>query len=296
VITVPSVAQRYFPFPTDNASWNIHFESGDQHSSPDTMLLRYTLGEDSIVNSVSYIKLIEEWGDTVNPSQRVIGLLTEIEKKIYYRGSGMLSAMDYDSILLYDFTKEIGDTIIHSNTDNFHSIILDIDSVIVGTEYRKRYQVNCSRNIIHSPTDYWIEGIGSILNGPIGFITGVPTSYVFWELVCYHDQSVEYVNPRFESCYPDYFFTRIENPSFIESSVEVYPNPCANTLHFNVAGKPIVSEYTVTVYDIIGNLILMRKTEGNFIDVEQLGPGMYILDIDTGSDHYKHKFLKADFE
>ena len=260
LVTIPSVAQKYFPFPTENAYWNIHFESGRYADPPDTLLIRYTLGEDSIVNAVSYIKLIEEQGDTVNPTRSVIGLLTEIDKKIYYRGTGILSYPEYDSLLLYDFTGKIGDTIFHSSLEDFRSVILDIDSVIVGDEYRKRYQVDCSKNIIHSPTDYWIEGIGSILNGPIGFISAVPTGYVFWELICYHDQLVEYVNPRFESCFPEYLFSGIGNTSIFESSVEVYPNPCTDILHFNIGGNSGKLEYTVTVYDIIGNLIIKKVT------------------------------------
>jgi len=287
-------AQKYFPFPTENVHWNIHFESGPWGYMPDTSLLRYTLGEDSVVNSVSYIQLIEEVGDTANPYSRVVGLLVERDKKIYYKGSGVLGCPGYDSILLYDFTKNIGDTIIHSQTEYIHSILLNVDSVLVGEEYRKRYQVDCSRNYVHAPTDYWIEGIGSVLNGPIGFISDVPTANVFWEFVCYHDQTVEYVNPRFESCYPDYFFMGIDNVPNPKSETLLYPNPCKNVIYFN-NGQPVNGvNYSVCIFDIVGNLVLMEDVEKPSVKVNQLTPGMYVLEVNTGSEIHKHKFLKED--
>lgn len=289
-----SNAQKYFPFPTTDAYWNIHFESGSQHDPPDTSLLRYSLGGDSIVNYVSYIKLLEELGDTANPQSSVAGILVERNKKIYYRGGGILNVPEYDSLLLYDFTKGVGDTIYHSQTKNILSIIQDIDSVLVGGEFRKRYRVDCSMNYVHPPTDYWIEGIGSVLNGPIGFISDIPTSYVYWEFVCYHDQSVEYVNPRFESCFPDYFFMGLDNTENLKSAYAPYPNPCNNILYFenDQPGKSV--EYYICIYDIVGNTILKEHTNKPSVVIDELIQGMYLIEITTEFGIYKHKFLKVD--
>ena len=101
--------------------------------------------------------------------------------------------------MLYDFTKKVGDTV----RINFYSYykILSIDSVKIGSEYRKRYKI--TGGYMHNP-DYIIEGIGSVLEGLLGRITEIPTCgdcYQDWEFVCFsqNDESV-YKNPAYVDC------------------------------------------------------------------------------------------------
>ena len=221
-------AQEYVPFPTNDAQWNIYLEYGAHDLNPLVSILRYSLGGDTTLNSNSYKMILRELGDSLNPMTEYIGALREEEMKIYYQGLDYLynEHINDSEILLYDFTKKVNDTIIHiSESPHFISIIIDIDSVLIGSEYRKRYEINSSTNYLHQ-TEYWIEGIGSITNGLLGHVTDIPTCcHYFWEHICYKDQVVELVNPNFNSCYSDRRITNIINPIFNNSKLKVYPNP-----------------------------------------------------------------------
>jgi hypothetical protein len=208
-------AQDYVPFPTENAHWNIYLEYGGQDSPPDTFLIMYTLGGDTVINSKKYTQLRRERDDTAELSNEYHGVLRKDEKKIYYLGDDYFNTnkLSQYEILLYDFSAELYDTIIHvAEHPQFQSIIINIDSVFVGSSYRKRYEINSSQNFIH-PTEYWIEGIGSVTNGLLGHITSIPTCcYHYWEHVCFKDTGIEYVNPNFDSCNAEKPISNSGNP------------------------------------------------------------------------------------
>jgi len=291
-------AQEYVPFPTEDAHWNIYVEYGAHDSPPDTLLLRYSLEGDTIINSYSYKQVIRETGDTVNPSKEYVGALREDGMKIYYQGLDYLGSehINDNEILLYDFSKKVNDTIIHiDESPQFHSIIINIDSVLVGSGYRKRYEVNSSTNYLHQ-TEYWIEGIGSIINGLLGHVTAIPTCcYHFWEHVCFKDQVVELVNPNFNSCYSEKRITNIEKPIFNHSQIKVFPNPIEDIIHIDVLESSKV--YLVNIYSSSGHLIYseVHTSAEHQIDLElSLSAGFYILEVsdDNGKTIGIHKFIK----
>ena len=145
-------AQDYIPFPTMEAHWNIYLEYGAHDLNPEVSLLRYSIGGDTTLNNYSYKQIIRELGDLLNPLTEYIGALREEEKKIYYQGFDYLynEHIHDNEILLYDFTKKVNDTINHiAESPHFQSIIIGIDSVLVGSGYRKRYEINSSTNYLH---------------------------------------------------------------------------------------------------------------------------------------------------
>jgi hypothetical protein len=144
LFVIPIVeGQDYIPFPTQNASWNVYLESTcDNESPPDTFLLRYTVLGDTTIKNKAYNKLIVECGDTINPTLMQSGGIREEGKKIYYFGPGILGSVTDEEFLLYDFNVQIEDTINHSSNGLWKSIVLDIDSIKIGSQYRKRYKVD----------------------------------------------------------------------------------------------------------------------------------------------------------
>jgi len=134
--------QNYVPFPTENVNWNVFYAGTCSETPPDTVLIRYTIHGDTTINEIQYSKLCIESGDTANPTIQGIGGLRENDKKIYYRGQTIIDGSNDEEYLLYDFTKQIGDTIKHDLYGEFYSVILDIDSVEIGDSYRKRYKVD----------------------------------------------------------------------------------------------------------------------------------------------------------
>lgn len=196
-------SQNYVPFPTENVNWNVYYRGTCNEMEPvDTILLRYALHGDTTINDVVYNKLCLESGDTANPIIQPIGGIREEDRKIYYRGQDILGGSQEEELLLYDFTVQIGDTIKHDSYGVFHSVVLDVDSIIINGNYRKQFEVKLS-GFYHSP-DFVVEGIGSIKNGLIGHISDIPTcGSHYWEHVCFKENGiVKYLNPSFDGCFP----------------------------------------------------------------------------------------------
>lgn len=233
--------QNYVPFPTENVNWNVYYVGTCEERTPDTTLLRYTIKGDTTINEIVYHKLCLESGDIINPKSRTIGGIREENKKIYCKGETILSDT-YDEWLLYDFTKQIGDTIKHNPQGYFYSVILDIDSILIDGTYRKRYEVD-NRWFYHNP-DYIVEGIGSIRNGLLGHISDIPTCGThYWEHVCFKENGVvKYLNPNFNDCFPSNFVMGADK---METQIKIYPNPVnqnlqiINNINENLSAKII---------------------------------------------------------
>ena len=54
-------AQKYVPFPTENAEWNIEYSYGEEGFPPNEILLSYSLKGDTIINSKSYHILLSKY-------------------------------------------------------------------------------------------------------------------------------------------------------------------------------------------------------------------------------------------
>ena len=201
--------QKYVPFPTENAEWNISFCSAPQdfQLAVDCNMLNYSLGGDTTINSLNYKKLF------LNKSV-IAGFIREENKKIYYTGSGfsnngasyspqMLEKIRACSpsfinssgteYLLYDFNVKTGDNVFWGIESNH---VDKIDSVLIGKSYRKRYTF---RN-----GDVIIEGIGSVVKGLLSSVSPVPmcSDYITsWNHICFsqNGQTV-YKNPDYVDC------------------------------------------------------------------------------------------------
>ena len=202
ICSMPLQGQQYFPFPSENARWNIYLlTTCDNDSPPDTFLLRYALHGDTVINDLAYGRLCLEKGDMVDPEIEPVGAIREEDRKIYYIGQGFLGSDLSDEVLLYDFTARVGDTIDHTENGPFRSIVLETDSIQIDGEYRKMYTVDHGW-LYHNP-DYIVEGIGSIKNGLLGHISDIPTCGThYWEHVCFSENGeVRYRNPAYSDCY-----------------------------------------------------------------------------------------------
>lgn len=166
--------------------------------------------------------------------------------------------------------------------------------MLIGVDYRKRYLVDHNW-YFHNP-DYIVEGIGSILNGLLGHITMIPTCLdgsFYWEHVCFKDQNVEYVNPRFGSCYPDRFFVGIEKSVLPDTQIMLYPNPCGDILNFGFAQPSSGSGFVVRIYNMAGKLVLEKETESTSVEISQLSPGVYVLDVEAGFSNQTFRLIKG---
>ncbi|MEN9699608.1 MAG: hypothetical protein RLZZ301_806 [Bacteroidota bacterium] len=159
-----SQTSSYHPFPDSNAIWNVTYYG----YQADCAKYSYTLSTDTIVNATTYTKIYQQKSHYPNdpwtsgcdwccPSPAVVyyaGALREDElaHKVFFLPPGAGS-----DTLLYDFNLAVGDTIpLSFNNWCPYLHVGSIDSVLIGTSYRKRWNMECidlSASVI--------EGIGN---------------------------------------------------------------------------------------------------------------------------------------
>ena len=258
----------YFPFPTENAQWNVYLEYSISEAPADTVLLRYFLCGDTTLNQINYKKLCLEKGSLANPVKELAGLIREQDRKIYYQGIDFLGFPHYQEWLLYDFDVQEGDTVWHTNSGYEYTVIEKIDSIAIDGQFRRRYKVDTGRNYYFQDEEYWVEGIGSIKNGLLGHITAIPTCcYHFWEFVCYSENGSEkYLNPSFDDCYPSFLFSAADERLHLPE-IAIYPNPVAGQVI--VGNVPQGDDFSLTILNSTGQIFLKK----------QLQPGKNVIQL-----------------
>ncbi len=250
----------YFPFPTENAQWNVYLENSISEAPVDTVLLRYLLCGDITVNQLNYKKLCLEKGSLANPVRELAGLIREQDKRIYYKGIDFLGFPHEEEYLLYDFDVQEGDTVWHTNSGYDYTVIETIDSVKIDGQLRRRYKVDTGRNYYFQDEEYWVEGIGSVKNGLLGHITDIPTCcYHFWEFVCYSENGeTKYLNPSFDDCYPSFLFSSTEGGLKLPE-ISIYPNPVAGQVI--IGDVPQGDDFHITLLNSTGRFILKKQLQ-----------------------------------
>lgn len=274
IINLSLQGQEYVPFPTENVNWNV-FYSGtcNEETPPDSILIRYTIHGTISINETQYANLCIENGDTANPEIQPIGGLREADKKVYYLGQTILGVGNAEEYLLYDFTKQIGDTIRHDSYGGFYSVILDIDSIQIGETYRKRYEVD--NHWYYQNPDYIIEGIGSVKNGLLGHISDIPTcGSHYWEHICFRENGiVKYLNPSYNECFPGNLLAGVDNDTY-ETELQIHPNPFSNKIQIeNTANRP---DLIFKLIDINGKIVIEKSINGEKVTLDlNINPGFY---------------------
>jgi hypothetical protein len=154
----------YHPFPDSNAIWRETIIIGDQICLQTNDYGIFILG-DTTVNDIIYHKLYSSGAITSNClpnyspyNNSYCGAIRQSisERKIFYLD------IQGNENLLYDFNLFQGDTLQVSFNSEHNFYVSEIDSILIGNDYRKKYILyeiqstgNCSTPI------FLIEGIGS---------------------------------------------------------------------------------------------------------------------------------------
>ena len=189
----------YHPIVEDGKQWNVLFSypwnpPEPQHKYTDI----YKIEGDTLVDGMSYKVMYTTRNEDLT-GWSVCGVIRETEdRQVLYRRDGSA----YDEIL-YDFSMEVGDTII-MNGDGFYPdqmFVIETNEIIIGGEPRKQI-------ILEYPwgdQEIWIEGIGSlygIINSGSLFLTGGST-----DLLCYYEDGDliwQNTTPGYDECYMVY--------------------------------------------------------------------------------------------
>jgi hypothetical protein len=268
----------YHPFPESNARWNIHLQSGCDFSFSG-MNQYYTLRieGDTIINTNTYhllkipTKKIINSTNCMNPGtfytpQVSIGAIRQdtAARKVFIVPSGNNTEQ-----LLYDFNMQVGDTL-HSFLSNNQDTVVSIDSILVGSSYRKRWLVNACYQI------YIIEGIGSSY-GVVKLFSGCITDGPTIDITCFTHNGITEYPVNADSCETilDLPITNSESKSF-----EIYIEQ--STLHISTNR----ATQAFQIIDYYGRIIKEFEAGGTtyMLNLENK-PGAYIV---KSIDKYGH--------
>ena len=271
------ISQQYHPFPDSNAIWSEVFTC----MQPDIIeTYQYGISGDTIINTTLYHK-IYLLNDTVYPliTGQYCGAIREDSlKRIFVIGCNCAypGTTGNEEVVLYDFSKSVGDTVfvgMDSIGPEGYLVIDHIDSMLIDNNFRKTFYFSTLYY------DYWIEGIGST-RGLFSPIIWQPTGYQKWKLICFkQDDMVKYLNPDYSNCFP--ILSGINNLIQNKTNVEIYPHPVTDisTLDFsNTQGDYSILE----IFNILGKKVKHINLQGKKtikICNYEYKPGIYIYKL-----------------
>jgi hypothetical protein len=277
-----SYSQEYTPFPEADAIWSVNIDNFAVHG-------------DTTINSKEYKKYYRTNGDSTFAFENSVyyaAVREDLNKRIW--------GIKHDSLterLLYDFSLEIGDTTFVYPYEDFNNwvidsvglIVLNIDSVLIDTTFRKRFKISTIDVNFDQPGwvyEYWIEGIGSTIGlfSQGTFQPGV-VDVSFYELLCYQENDfTEYFATyytNYEACYMPVFESMLDE-SIERSKMELYPNPLTDISKIKISNF-VNKEAYVEFYNIYGQLVKSDTFENNkneiIINRNEFKEGFYLYRV-----------------
>jgi len=278
LISVQTKSQTsvYHPFPDSGAVWNFHFWLFCAEAE-----YSLVLGGDTVINSITYHKtfipyvlsLIPGPPWCTLPSNGYKGALRHdsAARKVYYVPASMSSEQ-----ILYDFNLQVGDTVpgyLESWGGLPVDTVISIDSILVGGNYRKRWNINNSYDI------HIIEGLGSTYGlvepSPGGILDGP-------------DYRINCFSLNGQVLYPD---TAIACPLITGMHHDETPSSFCNLLPNPFPGKgyleagPGFDHAELLLLSMDGRMICQYpvKDRLTFLDLEEYPKGFYFLQLTAGN-------------
>ena len=289
LITLSSVAQKsvYYPFPESNAQWNMQLTL---MGYPGPALMEFysiIIPGDTLINGLPYHQLFIPYVVSSVKSTTTLtsdGYRGAIRQDVLNRKVYIIPPDANTEQLLYDFAMQVGDTVrgyIETNLTT-KDVVVSIDSVLVGADYRKRWEINSGYNI------YFIEGVGSTY----GLIEDSPGGVVDWA-----DISTTCFSQNGNTLYPGTsvncdLITSTESIGKKIDPVRVYPNPSNSS--FTVEFDKSISVQEIRLSDLFGKIIFQQQTSNlTKITIDNLQSGTYILTfIDKDNNTTNKKLVK----
>ena len=269
---VKTQAQEYVPMIQEGNEWCTLEAIVCKDTEGHYNTLVNWLSGDTLINEVRFTKVMETLNGEGSPYQ--VALLREEDGKVWetYNGNS--------EILLYDFTANVGDSLVCGYGDYF---VLDSISIEqIGGVDRKKFWFGLEYDFTGEPyaMETWIEGIGSDLGllycGSYYFCGG------YYRALCFHqDGELIWQNPEYDAC----VITSVEEIN--DKVISVYPNPAMEKV--TIDG---VEAAEVQVYNAFGQLVKTIRNS-NEIPVAGLAERVYLVRImDAEGKVYTNKITK----
>ncbi|MEL7220372.1 MAG: T9SS type A sorting domain-containing protein [Bacteroidota bacterium] len=289
---------QYTPMLEDGSEWYYYFFF---ESSCNEIL---SVQGDSLINGLVYKKI---HNNLPCIHDNVTLLREDVEtKQVFQRDS-----WNDTEVLIYDYSKEVGDTLFFGPFYNYTFLVLDSISSILPEDNSCPGEMSPMTTLADPKVFYWsssnelyrqiiwIEGIGNI--------TDPLNSHFAWSEGALGDQVLCHLDSDGVRDYHDISFlceepSPCQGPELIGSTVniysanylKVYPNPATDeiTIEWKDDQLPLLEQ--ITFFDISGQRLSQQTISSNeFVHIANFPTGL-IIGIVTTKDgtHYRLKFIK----
>ncbi len=289
LISLFASSQSYHPFPESNTFWRYTY-SGVPNDCPcmgTCHYSQYLISGDTLIGSLTYYKLTESRITLLEGCAEVYdnyGYQGAFRNDIETKNVWFVPEGENTEALLYEFDLQIGDTlsqgILNPNGDDY--FVMDIDSVEIGGNYRKRFLIKFEYNYWGEPFKI-IEGIGGQnLIRPLENWNNFETGYWF-----------NCINIADTLIYPGSCEMIVgTNPIIKEQSFEIFPNPTSGQLWIK---NPNSKEdfISVEIFNSFGKKLMEFETSEEItqIDLSEKPKGVYLIRIKSGSKVFSEKII-----
>jgi hypothetical protein len=263
----------YHPFPDSNAHWSEYagWLVGGGPCYVDDFYTLFLLG-DTVVQTKTYHKIYQSGFISSNCpppgyyyyNQYKGAMRQDIAmKKVYF-----LPPSSFNDTLLYDFNLNVGDTLPLTYFNNTTYIVTSIDSVLVGTNYHKQFNMD---NLSY-PLYAIIEGVGSLFGLYNPFAEPFESSS---QLSCFSNNDQYY--PSNSNCT---FALGIADTNYEILSTSIFPNPFTSQTTLQIDKS--LANSSLTLYNSLGQQVKqVNNISGQTVTLhrDNLPSGLYYLQL-----------------
>lgn len=288
-----ALGQNPVSFDDSNAIWTV--AKTYPHTNPqnpgfiETSTKLFGYNGDTLIGTDLWLEMYQSPDSNFISNLSYLGNIRETNGVVVYMDT------TYAVHTLYDFNLQSGDSVLYNfGFGNYYLKIESIDSVVINSEYYKRFHFQEPWFPPFYLNEVWIQEIGSI-HGPLFpanpkvFETEIPDSTY---LTCFKtNNSILWNNPNYTKCYINIM---LNTGDLTISGIKIFPNPFSDRLfiEFPDCQKP---SHDILIYDLQGRLIqCLLKNQFNpvEIDLSALNKGVYIMQIDSAENLKKLKLIK----
>ncbi len=280
-------AQSYHPLIKTNKFWDVvnNFDDGFPCMCHCSGLRDFYAGYDTIIENVKYARFKASplrsiygsigpfcppyYADTLSGLSGILLHEDSVAQKVF-----IYDYFSHQDDLLYDFSLEVGDTLLSDyTTGGYPAIVQSIENIMLN---------NGDIIIKFNFTDYdafYIESIG----GSQGLSGGLLMPEYPDELFCVEDQGVGLLS----DCAGWVDISEIQ----FTNSIQIFPNPAVDFIR--ITGLKTNSIASIKIYNGLGTEIISRDLSINTetIDVSQLQNGCYLLRVGNNGNYASTKFI-----
>ena len=288
-LTAKSQTSVYHPFPDSNAVWNIDYLIYNVSiicgGHPDDFQYSYEMTGDTIIGSNTYHKFFTPYVDPIDTCGGIhsfgsTGYKGCFRQNITAKNIFYIPPWNNVEYLLYDFNLQIGDSIrgflVNGCSPVQIPVVIGIDSILIGSNYRTRWQLSTLSSII--------EGIGAI-DGPLEGLCD-QISNLAPNLMCYsQNNTILYSSPPFWSAQTCNLITSVTNNASKYILPTIFPNPFHTTAAFKV--DPTFENSELNIYNLLGGQVKHQRinNQSTIINRDELTDGIYFLQLINDQGH-----------